>query len=56
MIGAIIYRIVIALALNVGELGLQASDLNMVTAGLVVLAMLLPSIRQRVKRRKREAI
>jgi len=52
MVGAVIYRIVVALALNVGDLGLHASDLNMVTAGLVVIAMLLPSIQSKFKRRR----
>ena len=47
--GAILYRLVIASALNVGEFGLQASDLNLVTAVLVALAMFLPSLKQRVK-------
>ena len=47
--GAILYRLVIATALNVGDFGLQASDLNLVTAILVALAMLLPSLKRRVK-------
>ncbi len=49
VIGAILYRLVIASALNVGDFGLQASDLNLVTAVLVACAMLLPSIKRRVK-------
>ncbi len=49
VIGAILYRLVIATALNVGDFGLQASDLNLVTAIIVALAMILPSIKQRVK-------
>ncbi|RZI46553.1 ABC transporter permease [Candidatus Finniella inopinata] len=49
VLGAILYRLVIATALNVGDIGLQASDLNLVTAVLVALAMLLPSLTQRIK-------
>ncbi|MBY0281990.1 MAG: ABC transporter permease [Alphaproteobacteria bacterium] len=49
VVGAILYRLVIASALNVGDFGLQASDLNLVTAVLVACAMLLPSIKRRVK-------
>jgi len=49
VLGAILYRLVIAAALNVGDIGLQASDLNLVTAVLVALAMLLPTLTQRVK-------
>jgi putative ABC transport system permease protein len=47
--GAILYRLVIAAALNVGDFGLQASDLNLVTAILVASAMFLPSLKRRVK-------
>ena len=46
VIGSIIYRLVLALALNSDVLGLQASDLNLVTAGLVTLAMMLSQARQ----------
>ena len=42
IVGSILYRLVIALALNAQVAGLQASDLNLVTAALVVLAMLMP--------------
>lgn len=42
VVGSILYRLVIALALNAQIAGLQASDLNLVTAILVVLAMLMP--------------
>ncbi|MDQ0395382.1 ABC transporter permease [Labrys monachus] len=49
VIGALVYRIAIALALNTGVLGLQASDLNLVTAVLVGLALMLPSMRNPLK-------
>ena len=43
VIGSVLYRIAIALALNSSFLGFQAQDLNLVTAILVVLALTLPS-------------
>lgn len=47
--GSILYRLAIALALNSGALGLQASDLNLVTAALVAVALILPSARNPLK-------
>lgn len=44
--GAILYRFVIAIALNIGGSLLQASDLNLVTAVLVGIAMLLPDLKK----------
>lgn len=49
VIGAILYRLIVAMALNMGDFGFQASDLNLITAILVALAMLLPSLKQRLK-------
>jgi putative ABC transport system permease protein len=57
ILGSILYRIAIALALNSGALGLQASDLNLVTAVLVGIALVLPGARNPLKamlRRKPE--
>ncbi len=45
VLGSILYRLAIALALNAHVLGLQASDLNLVTAVLVGLALILPGAR-----------
>ena len=42
IIGAIVYRFFIALALNIDFIGLQAQDLNLVTALLVVVALVIP--------------
>ncbi len=42
IIGAILYRLAIALALNLDFIGLKAQDLNLVTAFLVMLAIVLP--------------
>jgi putative ABC transport system permease protein len=50
--GALLYRLLIACALNLGDLGLQASDLNLITAVLVTLAMSLPQIKSILKMRK----
>ena len=44
--GSIIYRIAIQLALTSDVLGLQASDLNLVTAVLVTVALILPRLRR----------
>jgi putative ABC transport system permease protein len=49
VVGAMIYRLLIAFALNLGEIGLQASDLNLITALLVVLAMSLPKFKALLK-------
>ncbi|MEI6881478.1 MAG: ABC transporter permease [Bacteroidota bacterium] len=47
--GAILYRFVIATALNIGGSLLQASDLNLVTAILVGIAMLLPDLKKQLR-------
>lgn len=44
--GSIIYRIAIQLALTSDFLGLQASDLNLATAVLVTVALILPRLRR----------
>mgnify|MGYP001119052958 CR=1 FL=1 len=49
VIGAVLYRFFIALALNSDFIGLQAQDLNLVTAVLVALALLLPRYKRKLK-------
>ena len=49
LLGSVIYRLAIALALNADLLGLKASDLNLVTAVLVALALILPGARNPIK-------
>lgn len=44
--GSIIYRVAIQFALSADFLGLKASDLNLVTAVLVALALILPRLRR----------
>lgn len=48
VVGAILYRLAIALALNANFMGLQAQDLNLITAVLVTLAIVLPGVRSSV--------
>jgi putative ABC transport system permease protein len=43
--GSLLYRLIVALALNADFLGLQAQDLNLITAGLVAMALVLPRLR-----------
>ena len=45
--GSVLYRIFIGLALNTKIAGLKASDLNLITAILVFIAMSMPQIRQK---------
>ena len=49
LVGSILYRLAVALALNSDVLGLTASDLNLVTAVLVGLALILPNARNPLK-------
>jgi putative ABC transport system permease protein len=45
VLGSVLYRLAVALALNADWLGLSASDLNLVTAVLVAVALILPGAR-----------
>jgi putative ABC transport system permease protein len=45
--GSLAYRFAISLALNTGELGLESSDLNLITACLVAAAMIFAKMRSR---------
>jgi putative tryptophan/tyrosine transport system permease protein len=46
VVGSILYRIAIQMALSSDSLGLQASDLNLVTAVLVTFALVLPRLKR----------
>ena len=48
VLGAVLYRFFIAAALNTDFMGLQAQDLNLVTAVLVALALLVPGSRRKL--------
>jgi putative ABC transport system permease protein len=52
IVGAVLYRYFIALALNADFIGLQAQDLNLVTAVLVTIALVIPLARQRLRGKK----
>ncbi len=52
ILGAVVYRFFIALALNSDFIGLEAQDLNLVTAVLVTIALVIPLLKQRVARRR----
>jgi len=48
ILGAVLYRFFIALALNTEFMGLKAQDLNLVTAVLVALALLVPAYKRKL--------
>ena len=49
VIGSVVYRLAVGLALNTAFLGLNASDLNLVTAVLVAVALILPGARNPIR-------
>ena len=51
LVGAILYRLAIAFALNADFIGLKAQDLNLITAVLVTLAIVLPGARKTIRAR-----
>lgn len=55
ILGAIVYRFFIALALNSDFIGLQAQDLNLVTALLVTFALVIPLLKKRLSTPKKGA-
>lgn len=52
VIGAVLYRFFIALALNADFVGLKAQDLNLVTAVLVTVALVIPLAKQRFRKKR----
>jgi len=46
VIGSILYRIAVQLALSADAIGLKASDLNLATAVLVAIALILPRLKK----------
>jgi putative ABC transport system permease protein len=52
VLGAIAYRFFIALALNSDFIGLKAQDLNLVTAVLVAVALVIPQLKRKLAKRK----
>jgi len=55
VIGAVVYRFLIALALNSDFIGLQAQDLNLVTAVLVTLALVIPQFKHKLTRHNKRS-
>ncbi|MFT0213535.1 ABC transporter permease [Pseudomonas sp. F1_0610] len=54
ILGAIVYRLFIALALNSEFIGLAAQDLNLLTAILVTIALVIPLLKKRFFKAKRK--
>ncbi|MGY0613869.1 ABC transporter permease [Vibrio sp. FJH11] len=46
IVGSVLYRLAVAFALSSGMFGLQASDLNLVTAVLVAFALIVPKMKR----------
>lgn len=55
VVGSILYRLAVQFALSADAIGLQASDLNLVTAVLVAVALILPRLKARRKARRAAA-
>ena len=51
VLGAVVYRLFIALALQADFIGLQAQDLNLITAVLVGVALVLPKLKAKLRRK-----
>ncbi|OBT16048.1 ABC transporter permease [Vibrio sp. UCD-FRSSP16_10] len=49
IVGSVLYRLAVAFALSSGMFGLQASDLNLVTAILVAVALIAPKVKAKYK-------
>lgn len=49
LVGAVTYRIAISMALHASDLGLKSGDMNLVTALLVAVALLVPKIKKQRK-------
>ena len=52
VLGAVVYRFFIAAALNSDAIGLKEQDLNLVTAVLVTIALVIPQIKKKLGKRK----
>jgi putative ABC transport system permease protein len=57
LLGSLVYRVAIALALGLrfGDFAFTPSDLNLVTAALVVLALVSPRLKSKFVSNKRAA-
>ncbi len=52
VVGAVLYRLFVAMALNADFIGLKAQDLNLITAVLVTVALVIPLIKQRFHKKR----
>ncbi|PWI35025.1 ABC transporter permease [Vibrio albus] len=52
ILGSVLYRLAVAFALSSGMFGLQASDLNLVTAVLVAVALIAPKLKGNINAKK----
>ncbi|PSW13914.1 ABC transporter permease [Photobacterium sanctipauli] len=55
ILGSVLYRLAVAFALSSGMFGLQASDLNLITAVLVAMALIAPRMKSRFQRKKKNS-
>ncbi|GEA51581.1 ABC transporter permease [Vibrio inusitatus NBRC 102082] len=53
IVGSVLYRLAVAFALSSGMFGLQASDLNLVTAVLVAVALIAPKMKAKYKAKQK---
>ncbi|GAB6261685.1 ABC transporter permease [Photobacterium sp. CCB-ST2H9] len=56
ILGSVLYRLAVAFALSTGMFGLKASDLNLITAVLVALALIAPKMKRNFQRKKKQAV
>lgn len=49
ILGSILYRLAVAFALSTGMFGMQASDLNLITAVLVATALIVPKLKAKLR-------
>ncbi len=49
IVGSILYRLAVAFALSTGMFGMQASDLNLITAILVAIALVIPKMKAKIR-------
>ncbi|NAW86270.1 ABC transporter permease [Photobacterium halotolerans] len=56
ILGSVLYRLAVAFALGSGMFGLQASDLNLITAVLVALALIAPKMKRNFQRKKKQTV
>jgi putative ABC transport system permease protein len=53
IVGSVLYRLAVAFALSSGMFGLKASDLNLITAVLVAVALIAPRMKNSFNRKKK---